>query len=104
MAKALTNSSNTDQRLLVTDVENMEKALPRVEVSWGEFLDKISILKIKAERMTSPASVTNVQRELAHLNGVVSGLPPLPLLSRRDALVFNQLMRAMGRGRRRESM
>ena len=62
----------------MTDVENTQKAPPRVEVSWGEFLDKISILKIKEERMTSPASVINVQRELAHLNGVVSSLPPLP--------------------------
>lgn len=60
-------------------MEDIEKTLPRVEVSWGELLDKITILKIKAERMTSPASVTNVQRELAHLNGVLSGLRPLPL-------------------------
>jgi Family of unknown function (DUF6165) len=59
-------------------VEDIQKVLPRVEVSWGELLDKITILKIKAARMTSPASITNVQRELAHLNGVLSGLRPLP--------------------------
>jgi hypothetical protein len=41
-------------------------------------LDKISILTIKEERITSPAAVANVRRELAHLNGVVSSLPPLP--------------------------
>jgi hypothetical protein len=79
MAEALANGIETGTPL-VSDagVENTQQAPPRIEVSWGELLDKISILKIKAERMISPASVANVQRELAHLNGVVSGLPRLP--------------------------
>ena len=36
-------------------------------VSYGELLDKIAILQIKAERMSDPAKVANVQRELSAL-------------------------------------
>lgn len=38
-----------------------------VPVSPGEVLDKITILEIKAERMTEPAKLDNVRRELALL-------------------------------------
>ena len=38
-----------------------------VPVSYGELLDKISILQIKSERMSDPAKVANVQRELSAL-------------------------------------
>jgi ADP-heptose:LPS heptosyltransferase len=39
-------------------------------VSVGELLDKISILEIKAERITEPAKQANVRRELASLQAV----------------------------------
>jgi hypothetical protein len=35
-----------------------------VPVSWGELVDKITILEIKAERIDEPAKRDNVQREL----------------------------------------
>lgn len=35
-----------------------------VEVSVGEFIDKLTILEIKCERMRDPARVANVRREL----------------------------------------
>lgn len=38
-----------------------------VPVSFGELLDKIAILQIKSERMTDPAKLANVRRELAAL-------------------------------------
>ena len=38
-----------------------------VPVSYGELLDKIAILQIKAERMADPAKVANVRRELSAL-------------------------------------
>ena len=41
-------------------------ACPRVPVSWGELLDKITILRIKRERMVDKAGA-NVERELACL-------------------------------------
>ena len=40
-----------------------------VEVSVGELLDKITILAIKTERMTDPAKLANVRRELETLQG-----------------------------------
>jgi len=39
----------------------------KVEISVGELLDKLTILQIKAERITDPDRQANVQRELAAL-------------------------------------
>ena len=36
-------------------------------VSWGELIDKFTILEIKSERIQEPAKVANVKRELAAL-------------------------------------
>jgi hypothetical protein len=47
-------------------------------LSVGELLDKITILEIKAERITDPASLANVERELAALRRVEVNLPPIP--------------------------
>ncbi|MEO0034977.1 MAG: hypothetical protein RLZZ501_1000 [Pseudomonadota bacterium] len=41
-----------------------------VPVSWGEVIDKITILEIKAERLGDPAKLANVQRELDALAAV----------------------------------
>ena len=38
-----------------------------VPVSWGELIDKVTILEIKSERMRDSAKVANVHRELAAL-------------------------------------
>ncbi len=46
-----------------------------VPVSWGELLDKISILEIKSERMTDAAALANVRRELAALAAVRDRTP-----------------------------
>jgi hypothetical protein len=37
---------------------------PRVPVSWGELIDKITILEIKRERLSDTAALANVGREL----------------------------------------
>jgi len=39
----------------------------RVEVSVGEFLDKLSILEIKSDRIADSAKLVNVRKELALL-------------------------------------
>jgi hypothetical protein len=44
-----------------------------VPVSWGELIDKITILEIKAERMDDPAKVANVTRELWMLTNKLGG-------------------------------
>ena len=38
-----------------------------VAVSWGELLDKISILEIKRDRLSDPAQLANVEHERATL-------------------------------------
>ncbi len=43
-----------------------------VPVSFGELLDKIAILQIKSERMTDPAKLANVRRELDALEATWS--------------------------------
>lgn len=40
----------------------------KVELSYGEMLDKITILQIKNERMTDTEKVANVNKELSLLN------------------------------------
>ena len=47
---------------------------PTVEVSWGELVDKLTILEIKERKLSSPDAVANVRRELVALNKVLNGL------------------------------
>ena len=46
------------------------RLMPLTPVSWGELIDKITILEIKTERLTDDAKRVNVQRELAELEAV----------------------------------
>jgi septal ring factor EnvC (AmiA/AmiB activator) len=41
-----------------------------VPISWGELIDKIAILEIKSERLTSKPALQNVRRELDRLAGI----------------------------------
>lgn len=43
-----------------------------IPVSWGELLDKLTILDIKLERIEDPAKRANVQREHAALSAVLA--------------------------------
>ena len=52
--------------------ESGQKNVPMVALSWGEVIDKITILEIKQERLSSPEAIGNVRRELAALNKVVA--------------------------------
>ena len=47
-----------------------------VPVSFGEVLDKITILEIKSERIADPAKVANVRRELEELSSVWDAAVP----------------------------
>jgi hypothetical protein len=58
--------------------------MPTVEVSWGELIDKLTILEIKELRLSSPQAVANVRNELARLSRVLRELAPRP--ARLDAL------------------
>lgn len=46
-----------------------------VPVSFGELLDKIAILQIKSERMSDPAKLANVRKELEALDATWSAHP-----------------------------
>lgn len=46
-----------------------------VQTSPGEFLDKLTILEIKSERMTDPAKLANVRRELELLRDTWAASP-----------------------------
>ena len=48
--------------------------LVRVPVSVGELLDKISILRIKTQRIEDPSKVANVKRELDALDTEVAAM------------------------------
>ena len=52
--------------------------MPTIAVSWGELIDKITILEIKEQRLTSPVAVANVRNELAALARVFAELKPVP--------------------------
>jgi hypothetical protein len=46
-----------------------------VEVSLGEFLDKLTILEIKSERISDPAKLDNINKELSKLRETWSSSP-----------------------------
>ncbi|WP_255440426.1 hypothetical protein [Paracoccus sp. MC1854] len=57
------------------------RAAPLAPVSWGELLDKITILEIKAKRIADQAARANVGRELALLEQVAAPVMAQPGLS-----------------------
>jgi hypothetical protein len=52
--------------------------LPRVPVSWGELLDRITILELKLARATNRATRAAVAAELETLAAARDAEPPLP--------------------------
>ena len=53
-------------------------SMPTIEISWGELIDKITILEIKEQRLTAPAAVANVRKELMALSRAVGELKSAP--------------------------
>jgi hypothetical protein len=43
---------------------------PLIPISWGELIDKITILEIKQTRIKSPTALTNINKELGYLNDI----------------------------------
>tara|TARA_Y100000385_G_scaffold126694_1_gene131772 strand:- start:203 stop:592 length:390 start_codon:yes stop_codon:yes gene_type:complete len=44
---------------------------PLVPISWGELFDKITILQIKLDKLTSKNALNNVGREFKQLNSIL---------------------------------
>jgi hypothetical protein len=51
---------------------------PVVPVSWGELLDKLTILEIKARRIASSSARSNVDREYRQLRAIAQDLLEAP--------------------------
>jgi Family of unknown function (DUF6165) len=45
---------------------------PKIQISWGELVDKITILEIKVQRLNSKQEIENVLRELKALSSVAN--------------------------------
>ena len=54
---------------------------PLVPISWGELIDKITILEIKNEELKSAMARSNVKKELVLLNEISATLPILNEIS-----------------------
>ncbi len=65
-------------------------AIPHVPTSWGELIDKITILEIKVERLESEAGRANAARELGLLREISGSVPvredAAPLMARLKVL------------------
>src|SRR5580693_7043052 len=72
----------------MTGNESRNRTIPHVPVSWGELIDKITILEIKIERIRSDGAKQNVEKELGGLRDVAhAALSSDSLLaSRKDEL------------------
>lgn len=64
-------------------------ASPRVPVSWGELLDKITILEIKQDRIANPGALANVARE----HQLLLSVGTQALKDRAITLLFGELRR-----------
>jgi hypothetical protein len=49
---------------------------PQIPISWGELFDKITILQIKLENITSKNALENVEQELKKLQSIFSQYCP----------------------------
>ena len=59
----------------------MDAGPPKIQISWGELIDKVTILEIKLRRLNSKKARENVRRELGALNSIANDI-----LSRRPDL------------------
>ncbi|HET7681681.1 MAG TPA: DUF6165 family protein [Xanthobacteraceae bacterium] len=67
---------------------------PEVPLSWGELIDKITILEIKSSRLKSPAALANVNKELKLLalhGGAALHSAEVPVLKKRLSQVNEAL-------------
>lgn len=51
----------------------MAREIPAVPTSWGEVIDKITILEIKKKNIANEAALLNVERELRMLSDLIGG-------------------------------
>jgi hypothetical protein len=65
--------------------------MPRVPISWGELIDKITILEIKVARLNAPLGQQNAAHELALLRAeLATDVPPGLAALRGELAALNQ--------------
>jgi hypothetical protein len=64
---------------------------PKIQISWGELIDKITILEIKADRLNSQMATRNVRHELTVLNSVARKV----LRHRKDVQALKRRLKAV---------
>jgi predicted nucleic acid-binding Zn-ribbon protein len=64
---------------------------PMIQISWGELIDKITILEIKERRLRSKESVANVRNELATLRNIVGDT----LTKRQDLAALKEQLKSV---------
>ncbi len=72
---------------------NAQIKTPLTPISWGELLDKITILEIKQTQISAPVALGHVRKELHYLNAIIQDTPELPAAVfelKNDLLVVNQ--------------
>jgi hypothetical protein len=68
----------------------MRSPIPHVPTSWGELIDKITILEIKVERLTSGEARANAARELGLLREIAG-----PVLARDETAALVARLKAL---------
>ncbi len=63
---------------------------PHIPVSWGELIDKVTILEIKQARIAAPAARANVANELQQLMAIAA-----PVLARPGVAPLADALRAV---------
>ncbi len=54
-------------------------SIPMLPVAWGEVFDKLTILQIKAQKLTDAVKLSNVETEKQALESVVGNLSRFPV-------------------------
>ena len=54
-------------------------SIPMLPVAWGEVFDKLTILQIKAQKLTDTVKLSNVETEKQALESVVGNLSRFPV-------------------------
>jgi hypothetical protein len=65
--------------------------VPIIQVSWGELIDKMTILEIKEQRLKSTEALANVRRELATLVNVAQDI----LMQRSDLACIKKELKSV---------
>jgi hypothetical protein len=72
-------------------VKIISATAPKVQISWGELIDKITILEIKVQRLNSKEATQNVWRELATFSSIANEI----LSQRSDLLSLKQKLKSV---------